>query len=59
MGAFGAVKPRSERTGGTVMKKVSDPQVVTAAEAAEMPIPAQIQAALGELVGAARDGCSR
>ncbi len=38
------------------MKKVSGPQVVTAAEAAEMPLPAEIQEALGELVGAAREG---
>ena len=38
------------------MKKVSGPQVVTAPEAAEMPLPAQIQEALGELVGAAREG---
>jgi transposase-like protein len=38
------------------MKKVSGPQVVTAAEASELPLPAEIQEALGELVGAARDG---
>lgn len=38
------------------MKKVSGPQVVTTEEAAEMPLPAEIQAALGELVGAAREG---
>ena len=38
------------------MKKVSGPQVVTPAEAAERPLPAQIQEALGELVGAAREG---
>jgi len=38
------------------MKKVSGPQVVTVAEAVEMPLPAQIQDALGELVGAAREG---
>ena len=38
------------------MKKVSGPQVVTSAEASEMPLPAEIQEALGELVGAARDG---
>ncbi len=38
------------------MKKVSGPQVVTPAEAAEMPLPAAIQDALGELVGAAREG---
>lgn len=38
------------------MKKVSAAQVVTAAEAIESPLPAQIQEALGELVGAAREG---
>ena len=38
------------------MKKVSDPLVVTPAEALESPLPAQIQEALGELVGAAREG---
>jgi putative transposase len=38
------------------MKKVSGPRVVTPAEAAEMPLPAAIQDALGELVGAAREG---
>ena len=38
------------------MKKVSGPQVVTVAEAAERPLPAAIQEALGELVGAAREG---
>jgi transposase-like protein len=38
------------------MKKVSGPQVVTRAEAVERPLPAQIQEALGELVGAAREG---
>jgi putative transposase len=38
------------------MKKVSGPQVVTTAEASEMPLPAEIQDALGELVGAAREG---
>jgi transposase-like protein len=38
------------------MKKVSGPQVVTASEATELPLPAEIQEALGELVGAARDG---
>jgi putative transposase len=38
------------------MKKVSGPQVVTPAEASEMPLPAAIQDALGELVGAAREG---
>ena len=38
------------------MKKVSVPEVVTSAGASEMPLPAEIQEALGELVGAARDG---
>ena len=38
------------------MKKVSGPQVVTSSEASEMPLPAAIQDALGELVGAAREG---
>jgi transposase-like protein len=38
------------------MKNVPGPQVVTAARASEMPLPAQIQEALGELVGAAREG---
>jgi putative transposase len=38
------------------MKKVSGPQVVTAMEALESPFPPQIQEALGELVGAAREG---
>jgi len=38
------------------MKKVSGPQVVTSAEASEMPLPATIQDALGELVGAWREG---
>ena len=38
------------------MKKVSGGQVVTPGEAAEMPLPAEIQDALGELVGAAREG---
>jgi putative transposase len=38
------------------MSKVAASQVVTAAEAAEMALPAQVQEALGELVGAAREG---
>jgi hypothetical protein len=33
------------------MKKVSGPQVVTSVEALESPLPAEIQEALGELVG--------
>jgi putative transposase len=38
------------------MKKVSAPKVVTALEASESPLPPKIQEALGELVGAAREG---
>ena len=38
------------------MQKVSGPQVVTPAEALERPLPAEIQEALGELVGVAREG---
>jgi putative transposase len=38
------------------MRKVPAGQVVTAAETSEMPLPPQIQEALGELVGAAREG---
>lgn len=38
------------------MKKVSGPQVATGSEAMELPLPAEIQQALGELVGAAREG---
>src|SRR3954470_3203581 len=38
------------------MKKVSTPKVVTIVEASESPLPAKIQEALGELVGAAREG---
>jgi transposase-like protein len=38
------------------MKKVSGAQVVTPEHASELSLPAEIQEALGELVGAARDG---
>ena len=38
------------------MKKVPAPKVVTTLEAIESPLPAEIQEALGELVGAAREG---
>ncbi len=38
------------------MKKVPAPKVVTAVEASESPLPPRIQEALGELVGAAREG---
>jgi transposase-like protein len=38
------------------MKKVSGSKVVTTSEASELPLPGQIQEALGELVGAARKG---
>jgi hypothetical protein len=37
-------------------EKVSAPKVVTTLEATESPLPPQIQEALGELVGAAREG---
>ena len=38
------------------MKKVSAAEVVTAVEVPERPLPPRIQEALGELVGAAREG---
>src|SRR3989475_265436 len=38
------------------MKKVPAPKVVTTLEATESPLPPQVQEALGELVGAAREG---
>src|ERR1700693_1085479 len=38
------------------MKKVPGPKVVAAIEAAESALPPEIQEALGELVGAAREG---
>jgi putative transposase len=38
------------------MKKVSGSKVVTTTEASELPLPAEVQDALGELVGAAREG---
>ena len=38
------------------MRNVPAGKVVTALEASESPLPAQIQEALGELVGAAREG---
>jgi putative transposase len=38
------------------VKKVPAPGVVTALDASESPLPAEIQEALGELVGAAREG---
>jgi putative transposase len=38
------------------MKKVSNPKVVTTPQALQSPLPTQIQEALGELVGAAREG---
>src|SRR4051812_26804742 len=37
------------------MRKVPVPKVVSSVEASEMPLPPQIQEALGELVGAARE----
>jgi len=38
------------------VKKVPAPKVVATLEASESPLPAKIQEALGELVGAAREG---
>jgi transposase-like protein len=38
------------------MQKVPAPKVVTAVEASESPLPPEVQEALGELVGAAREG---
>jgi putative transposase len=38
------------------MRKVPGPKVVTTVEASESPLPPQVQEALGELVGAAREG---
>src|SRR5438876_9015758 len=38
------------------MEKVPAPEVVTTLEAPESPLPAEIQEALGELVGAAKEG---
>jgi len=38
------------------MKKVTASKVATTIEATESPLPAQVQEALGELVGAAREG---
>jgi putative transposase len=38
------------------MKNVSGPEVATSSAAMEMPLPAEIADALGELVGAAREG---
>ncbi len=38
------------------MRKVPAVKVVTALEAPESPLPASVQEALGELVGAAREG---
>jgi putative transposase len=38
------------------MKKVPVSKVVTSLESFESPLPPQIQEALGELVGAAREG---
>jgi putative transposase len=38
------------------MKKVPAPRVVKASEASESPLPPRVQEALGELVGAAREG---
>lgn len=40
------------------MRKVPATEVVATLEASESPLPAKVQEALGELVGAAREGCS-
>ena len=40
----------------TAVKKVPAPKVVTTLEATDSPLPPEIQEALGELVGAAREG---
>jgi putative transposase len=38
------------------VKKVAVPQVVTSLEASESPLPPEVQEALGELIGVAREG---
>jgi putative transposase len=38
------------------VRKVRGPEVVTGAEALEVPLPVEVQGVLGELVGAAREG---
>src|SRR5712691_8415477 len=55
LGACGA-QTKSARTGGTAVKKVLATKVVTTLQASESPLPPRIQEALGELVGAAREG---
>src|SRR6266516_1123584 len=55
LGACGA-QTKSARTGGTAVKKVAGTKVVTTRQAAESALPPRIQEALGELVGAAREG---
>src|SRR5580693_9046001 len=55
LGAFGVSRsPRGQEE--TAMKKVSGQQVDTTAEERESSLPPGIQEALGELVGAAREG---
>src|SRR5665213_159500 len=56
VGSVRGDQAKSERTGGTDMKNVSGPEVVASTGALESPLPAEIQEALGELVGAAREG---
>ncbi len=41
------------------MRKVSGSKVATTAAASELPLPAEIQEALGELVGQRGRDCSR
>src|SRR5712691_8533589 len=55
LGACGA-QTKSARTGGTAVKKVPGTKVVTTLQASESPLPPRIQEALGELLGAAREG---
>ena len=49
---------KSARTGGTAMNKVSAAQVVTPRRRRRVPLPAQIQEALGELVGRSEGGAA-
>src|SRR6266496_1095437 len=55
LGACGA-QTKSARTGGTAVRKVTGTKVGTTLQAREIPLPPKIQEALGELVGAAREG---
>jgi hypothetical protein len=59
VGSVRGDQTKSERTGRTARKKGSGPHVVTIAEGSELPLPAEIQDALGELVGQRGRACSR